>query len=238
MPCAYEDHKNSGRVRDQRNVCASQRAFVWVLAPLAMISEPSRNDKGACPPVLRGALGKSAESGGERQMTVSDAEFRAVLGRFPTGVTVVATCEGQAPVGLTVNAFASISLDPPLVMISIDKHSHLHDAIPQARIFAVSMLTTEQQELSKRFAGQTGDRTDRFRGVNWRTEATGAPILSDALAWVDCRVEAIYDGGDHSIILGRVEALGATNDDPLLYYRGRYGRIELSASATPRKSIS
>ncbi len=171
-------------------------------------------------------------------MTVSDTEFRAVLGRFPTGVTVVATCEGQAPVGLTVNAFASISLDPPLVMISIDKHSHLHDAIPQAGFFAVSTLSSEQKELSRRFAGQTGDREDRFRGVSWRTEATGAPILSDALAWVDCRVEAIYAGGDHSIILGRVEALGVASGEPLLYYRGSYGRIELSADATARKGNS
>jgi len=168
-------------------------------------------------------------------MTVSDAEFRAVLGRFPTGVTVVTTCEGTAPVGVTVNAFASISLDPPLVMVSIDKRSHLHIAIPQAAYFAVSILTAEQQDLSRRFAGQTGDRADRFRGVSWRSEATGAPILSDALAWVDCRVEAIYDGGDHSIILGRVVALGASSGDPLLYYRGRYGRIELPADIAAHK---
>lgn len=168
-------------------------------------------------------------------MTVSDAEFRAVLGRFPTGVTVVATCEGKTPVGLTVNAFASISLDPPLVMISIDRRSHMHDAIPNAGYFAASMLTADQQELSRRFAGQTGNRLDRFRGVSWRTESTGAPILNDALAWVDCRVEAIYPGGDHSIVLGRVEALGFTTGNPLLYYRGRYGRIDLPADITVRQ---
>ncbi len=171
-------------------------------------------------------------------MTVSDAEFRAVLGRFPTGVTVVATCEEKTPVGLTVNAFASISLDPPLVMISVDRRSHMYDAIPQAGYFAASILTSAQQELSRRFAGQTGDRNDRFHGVGWRTEATGAPILSGALAWVDCRVEAIYPGGDHSIILGRVEALGFTAGDPLLYYRGRYGRIDLPANVTLRKGDS
>ncbi|HEU0027693.1 MAG TPA: flavin reductase family protein [Ktedonobacterales bacterium] len=168
-------------------------------------------------------------------MTVSDAEFRAVLGRFPTGVTVVATCDGKIPVGLTVNAFASISLDPPLVMISIDKRSHLRDAIPQAGYFAASILTTEQQELSRRFAGQSNHRNDRFHGVSWRIEATGAPVLNDALAWVDCRMEAMYPGGDHSIILGRVEALGFTTGEPLLYYRGRYGRIDLPADATLRK---
>jgi flavin reductase (DIM6/NTAB) family NADH-FMN oxidoreductase RutF len=168
-------------------------------------------------------------------MTVSDAEFKAVLGRFATGVTVVATCEGKTPIGLTVNAFASISLNPPLVMISIDKRSYLHSAIPQAGFFAASILTADQQDLSRRFAGQIGDRDHRFHDVNWRTEATGAPILSEALAWVDCRVEAIYDGGDHTIILGRVEALGAAPGDPLIYYRARYNRLEIPADIVLRK---
>lgn len=171
-------------------------------------------------------------------MTVSDAEFRAVLGRFATGVTVVATCEGKTPVGLTVNAFASISLDPPLVMVSIDSHSYLHGAIERTGFFAASILGQEQQELSRQFAGQTGDRSNRFHGVPWRTEVTGAPVLSVALAWVDCRVEAIYPAGDHSIALGRVVALGGVPGEPLLYYRGRYGRLEMPADATLRTGQS
>lgn len=171
-------------------------------------------------------------------MTVSDADFRAVLGRFATGVTIVTTREGETPLGLTVNAFASISLDPPLVMISIDRHSYLHTAIPQAGYFAASILTADQQELSRRFAGQTGDRADRFHGLALRVAATGAPILSDALAWVDCRVEAIYPGGDHIVVLGRVEALGAQPGAPLLYYRGRYGELETPADAPLRKGVS
>jgi 3-hydroxy-9,10-secoandrosta-1,3,5(10)-triene-9,17-dione monooxygenase reductase component len=201
---------------------------------LAMTPGPSRNDKGACPPVLRAGV-NSVISGGAREMTVSDSEFRAALGRFPTGVTVVATCEGKSPIGLTVNAFASISLDPPLVMVSIDRRSHLHDAIPRAGYFAASILTVEQQELSRRFAGQTAHRSDRFYSVSWRTESTGAPVLNGALAWVDCRVEAMYPGGDHSIVLGRVEALGFAAGEPLLYYRGRYGHIDLPADAALRK---
>lgn len=171
-------------------------------------------------------------------MAVSDAEFRTALGRFATGVTVVATCDGQTPVGLTVNAFASISLDPPLIMVSIDKRSYLHGAIARAGYFAASMLGEKQQEMSRRFAGQTGDRTDRFSDVSWRPEVTGAPVLNDALAWVDCRVEATYPGGDHSIVLGRVVALGVAPGDPLLYYRGRYGRLELAADATLRTGQS
>lgn len=168
-------------------------------------------------------------------MTVSDADFKAVLGRFATGVTVVTTCEGQTPLGLTVNAFASVSLDPLLVMISIDRHSYLHAAIPRAGYFAANILTTELQDLSRRFAGQIGDPAHRFNDLNWRREVTGAPVLADALAWVDCRVEAIYPGGDHSIIVGHVVGLGAGAGDPLLYFRGRYGALELSADAAGRK---
>lgn len=168
-------------------------------------------------------------------MTVSDADFKAVLGRFATGVTVVTTREDQTPLGLTVNAFASISLDPPLVMISIDRHSYLHGAVPRLGFFAVNVLAAEQQELSRRFAGQTGDSSHRFHDLPWRREYTGAPVLEAALAWVDCRVEAMYPAGDHSIILGHVQALGLAPGEPLLYYRGRYGALELPAGSAARK---
>ncbi|HEX9038385.1 MAG TPA: flavin reductase family protein [Ktedonobacterales bacterium] len=168
-------------------------------------------------------------------MIVSDADFRAILGRFATGVTVVTTLAGQTPLGLTVNAFASISLDPPLVMVSIDRNSFLHSAIPQAGFFATTILAADQQDLSRRFAGQIGDRAHRFQGVKWRAGETGAPVLADALGWVECRVEAVYPAGDHSIILGRVVALGSVPGDPLLYYRGHYGEIDMPAGAPLRQ---
>lgn len=156
-------------------------------------------------------------------MTLSDMEFKSVMGRFPTGVTVVTTCDGDRPAGLTVNAFASISLDPPLVMVSIDKRSHLHDLVVQAGFFAANILGTDQQELSRRFAGQTGDRNDRFRQTPFHAGKTGAPILDAAIAHVECRIVAVYPAGDHTILLGQVEALGASAGDPLVYYRASYG---------------
>lgn len=164
-------------------------------------------------------------------MTVSDAEFRAVLGRFPTGVTVVTTCDGERPAGLTVNAFASISLNPPLVMVSIDRRSHLHAIMERAGFFAANILGAHQQETSRRFAGQTTDRFERFRQTAWRTGHTGAPLLAEAIAWVECRVYATYPAGDHTIFLGQVEALGSGPGDPLLYYRAGYGAFSTERDA-------
>lgn len=168
---------------------------------------------------------------------LSDQDFRAAMGRFATGVTVVTTLDGQAPLGLTVNAFASLSLDPPLALIAIDRRSRLHIALPQAGFFAASILSAEQAELSRRFAGQTADRADRFHGVSWRRAVTGAPVLDGALAWVDCRVEAVYPGGDHSIIVGRVLALESYAGEPLLYFRGAYGQIDAPADVPLRKIL-
>ncbi|HEX8996243.1 MAG TPA: flavin reductase family protein [Ktedonobacterales bacterium] len=164
-------------------------------------------------------------------MTISDAEFKSVLGRFPTGVTVVTTCDGERPAGVTVNAFASVSLDPPLVMVSIDKRSHLHDLIAQTGFFAANILAAHQEDISRRFAGQTADRNERFRQIPFHEGVTGAPLLDDAIAHVECRVAAIYPGGDHSLILGKVEGLGARTGDPLIYYRARYGALDLDADA-------
>ena len=164
-------------------------------------------------------------------MTVSEMEFKSVMGRFPTGVTVVTTCDGDRPAGLTVNAFASISLNPPLVMVSIDRRSHLHDLVQRAGFFAANILAADQQELSRRFAGQTSDRNDRFHQTPYHVGATGAPILDGAIAHVECRVYAVYPAGDHTIFLGQVEALGASAGEPLVYYRARYGSFTADADA-------
>jgi flavin reductase (DIM6/NTAB) family NADH-FMN oxidoreductase RutF len=164
-------------------------------------------------------------------MIISVAEFRAVLGRFPTGVTVVTTCDGERPAGVTVNAFASVSLDPPLVMVCIDKRSHLHDLVARSGIFAANILGAHQQDLSRRFAGQSGDRNDRFHLTSYHQEVTGAPILDGVIAHVECRVTAIYPGGDHSIFLGQVVGLGACAGEPLAYYRARYGALDMDVDA-------
>lgn len=166
-------------------------------------------------------------------MSISTAEFRAVLGRFATGVTVATTAEGSQRAGITVNSFTSVSLDPPLVLICIERTAYIHEILVRTRVFAVSILAAEQRPLSDCFAGRTPQRDAEFCGVASHKEATGAPVLDEAAAFVDCRVVAVYPGGDHSIFLGSVEALGAqetrqeTGDDsPLLYYRGGYARLD------------
>lgn len=162
-------------------------------------------------------------------MTVSEAEFKSALSRFATGVTVLTTCDGDQPAGLTVNAFASISLHPPLVMVSIDTRSHLHDLTQRTGYFAVNILGAHQHDVSRRFAGQTADRDHRFAGTTYHAGLTGAPLLDEAIAHVECRLVAVYPGGDHSIFLGSVEAVDSLPGDPMIYYRSRYGAFEADA---------
>ena len=157
-------------------------------------------------------------------MDVNSTSFRAVMSRFATGVTVATTCQGERRIGITVNAFASVSLEPPLVLICIERASVVHDAFTQSRVFAVNMLSADQEDLSTGFASNSPERFESFCGAASHPAVTGAPIFDNCLAWVDCRVTEIYPGGDHSIFLGRVAALGTNPGLPLLYYRSHYLR--------------
>jgi len=153
------------------------------------------------------------------------SEFRRILGHWGTGVAVVTTrLPDGRPWGLTANAFASVSLEPPLVLVCVDLTSDTHAGLRAAGVFAVSVLAADQERLARRFAdGQVGDK---FEGIAWRVETSGAPVLEDVTAWVDCRVHAEHPAGDHSIFVGEVVAGGAAGAAPLLYYRGGYGRFE------------
>lgn len=156
---------------------------------------------------------------------VDASEFRRILGHWGTGVAVVTTrLPDGRPWGLTANAFASVSLVPPLVLVCVDLSSDTHAGLRKAGFFAVSVLAESQERLARRFADE--QTTDKFDGIAWRTEMTGAPVLEDATAWVDCRVEAEHPAGDHSIFVGEVVAGGVGGPAPLLYYRGGYGRFE------------
>ena len=159
-------------------------------------------------------------------MDISSLDFRAVLGRFATGITVVTTCDGAQRAGITVNAFTSVSLDPPLVLICIERTAYIHDMLARAGIYAANFLSEQQRHLSECFAGRTAERDEAFCGVSSHEVVTGAPIFDETLAFVDCRVVAVYPGGDHSIFLGQVEALGGGEASPLLYYRGKYSRLD------------
>ena len=150
-------------------------------------------------------------------------EFRRLLGHFATGVTVVTTTDADArPAGLTVSAFCSLSLDPPLVLICVDHKAQTYPALRESGRFAVNILGAEHEALSRRFAG-TG--LDKFEGVAWRRSPRGLPLLDGVLAHLECTTVAAHDEGDHTIFVGRVEAGAAGSGEPLLYYRGRYQRL-------------
>lgn len=158
-------------------------------------------------------------------MSFEAAEFRRVLGHLATGVAVVAAAdpESGAVRGLTANAVASVSLDPPLVLACVERTADTHDCIERAGAFAISVLGADDEALARRFADYPAER--KFTGAAYRAEATGAPVLDEALAWVDCRVWAAYDGGDHTIFVGEVVAGDAVDGAPLLYFRGGYARL-------------
>lgn len=157
---------------------------------------------------------------------IDESEFRRVIGHFATGVSVVTSCrEDGSACGLTVSAVSSVSLDPTLVLVCVDRRSVSHGWIQGAGYYAVNVLEEGKGEtLARRFA--VGGAEEKFRGTAWRPERTGAPVLDEALAWMDCRVTAALPGGDHTIFIGEVLAADAREGTPLLYYRGGYGRFE------------
>lgn len=158
-------------------------------------------------------------------MSFEPAEFRRILGHLATGVAVVSAADPEtgATRGLTANAVASVSLDPPLVLACVERSADTHACIERAGAFAISILAADDEALARRFADYPSER--KFAGAAYRPEVTGAPVLEQALAWVDCRVWASYDGGDHTIFVGEVVAGDATDGSPLLYFRGGYGRV-------------
>lgn len=152
-------------------------------------------------------------------------EFRRIMGHFATGVAVVtARAADGSPCGLTVNAFASVSLAPPIVLVCIDHTADSHACVETAGAFAVNVLDDGRGEpLSRRFATLNG--AEKFRGVAYRAEQTGAPILGEALAWLDCRATEAIHAGDHTVFFGEVVAAEAREGAPLLFYRGGYGSL-------------
>ena len=150
--------------------------------------------------------------------------FRDALGCFATGVCIVTCCTADGtPHGVTVNSFSSVSLDPPLILFSLDRVNNSFRHFHAAQAFAVNVLSSRQEGLSRDFARQTGDR---FDGVAYDPGQTGAPVLPGSLAVFECARHATYDGGDHEIFVGRVENfLCQPDDETLLYYRGRYRRV-------------
>lgn len=149
--------------------------------------------------------------------------MRAVLGHFCTGVVVV-TALGERPFGFTCQSFSSLSLEPPLVSFNPARTSTTWPRIRDLARFCVNVLAHDQDELSELFARQG---VDRFAAVDWTPSPLGSPVLAEVSAWIDCELAAEYDGGDHTIVVGRVHGLHANaHRHPLIFYRGRYAPSE------------
>lgn len=153
---------------------------------------------------------------------IDGATFRRVLGHYPTGVCVITATEPEGrAAGMIVGSFTSVSLDPPLVAFFPDKASTSWPRIERAGRFCVNVLASDQRRLCGTFAAKGGDK---FAGVSHRLSANGSPVIDDVVAWIDCALHAVYEAGDHFIVLGQVMALDvARADQPLLFFRGQYG---------------
>ncbi|WP_370614852.1 flavin reductase [Mumia qirimensis] len=156
---------------------------------------------------------------------VETATFRDVLSQWPSGVTVVTTVVDGRRHGMTASSFSSVSLDPPLISICLDRKLFSHGLIESSGFFGVSVLAKDQAEVARRFAGQTGE-SDRFAGETWSTAETGAPLLDSSLGWLDCRVVHAHPGGDHTIFVGEVLAgHAARRTAPLLFHSRGWGQF-------------
>ena len=159
-------------------------------------------------------------------MTISPEDFRDALRLFAAGVTLVTSRTGERRHGMTVTAFTSVSADPPLIAVVIDQAHSLNELLADAGAsFAVNLLTPEHEALSNRFAFEKNE--DRFAEGDWGEAVTGAPVLNDALAWLDCRVTECFPGGTHIIYLGTIEAshVAPEGTEPLIYWNRGYRRI-------------
>ena len=172
-------------------------------------------------------------------------DFRPTMARFATGVTVVATVFEAKFYGLTVNAFCSVSLDPPLVLVSLENASQTLSILHQSQVFSVNILTSQQQELSKRFARKEVEVHKSFDDIPLHQGETGAPLFDEALAYIECQVGAEYPGGDHTLLLGQVVSLHYRSEEdtseagtePLLYFCSRYCALERAERLNGRAQL-
>jgi flavin reductase (DIM6/NTAB) family NADH-FMN oxidoreductase RutF len=157
---------------------------------------------------------------------INPQNLRDALRFWATGVTIVAAVEGDERHGMTVNSFTSVSLEPPLVMVSLERGTRTHALVSRSGAFAVSVLPQALEAISNRFAGRETEESDRFAGVETFTQETGSPILEDAIAYFDCLVNSAHSAGTHTLFIGEVVVTGLTEDQaPLLYYNRAYRRL-------------
>lgn len=155
-------------------------------------------------------------------MPVDDAQFKLAMSHFASGVTVVTTEQDGTPFGMTVAAFSSLSLHPPLVLICIEKSVRTHEAIVTAGKFGVSILNSTQADVSNRFASRS---EDKFSGIATHRGASGVPLIDGAVTTLECTLREQFPGGDHSIFVGEVVAIETAEGTPLIYYRSGYREL-------------
>ncbi|MHB1487168.1 MAG: flavin reductase family protein [Acidimicrobiales bacterium] len=156
--------------------------------------------------------------------SLDEARFRQVLGHFATGVTVVTAHDDHGPAGFTCQSFMSVSLEPPLIAFAPGATSATWPRIAATGAFCVNVLRQDQEDLCRVFATK-GDA--KFDGVGWKPGPNGSPVLTDALAWVDCRLDTVHETGDHLLVVGRVTDMGVGPGHPLLFYRGGFANLEI-----------
>lgn len=165
------------------------------------------------------------------EASADPAQFRNVLGHYVTGVVVVASVRDGRQHGITVNSFTSVSLDPPLVAFCAAHSSGTWPAIRAAGRFAVSVLASSQREVCSLFAAKG---VDRFAAVPWTPGSTGQPVLDDAIAWLECRIDAIHPAGDHDLVVGEVLDFGARDGSPLVFFQSGFaGLVTADDGPTP-----
>jgi flavin reductase (DIM6/NTAB) family NADH-FMN oxidoreductase RutF len=157
-------------------------------------------------------------------MSLDTDAFRQVLGCWASGVTIVTARDGERVHGMTVSAFCSVSLEPPLVLICADRTSNTNALIARGGVFSVNILAEGQETISNRFASKA-EEARRFEGLRCAEGATGCPLLPGSVASLDCAVRQTLEAGDHVIYIGEVKAARLGESAPLLYYRGRYGAL-------------
>ena len=159
-------------------------------------------------------------------MSLDPLEFRAIIGNFATGVTVITAAAGDELQGMTANAFTSLSLDPLMVLICVDRASHTHRILEGGRAFTVNILADHQEDVSRLFAKKAAPEHGTLRGQDFRIGETGAPVLKDCLAYLECRIADEFSGGDHTIFLGEVvDAAVVGEGGPLLFFRAKYHQL-------------
>jgi len=157
---------------------------------------------------------------------LSDNDFKETIKKFATGVCVVTTRSNGEINGMTATAISSLSMDPPLLIVCIDKKNRSHELIIDSSSFAVNVLSEEQKESSNVFATPGKDKSEYLQGLETFSKTTGSPIIKDSIAYIDCKLWAVHDGGDHSIFIGEVvDSATLSDNQPLLYFDGDYNAI-------------